>query len=85
MLINFFIYTFQVYVQKLPPQHITEWFPEVINGLMEMYMDFLQYNSHPLPTNTNELLINFATQEQWSVPQLVWTAIALRSNSIPIL
>ena len=82
---HIFFYTFQVYILKLPPQRVTPWNDELIDALMEMYMDSLQYNSNPIPTNVNQLLINFAVREQWTVAELVWTAIAIRLNSFPIL
>ena len=82
---HIFFYTFQVYILQLPPRRVTPWNEELIDTLMEMHMDNLQYNSNPVPTNINQLLINFALREQWTVAELVWTAIAIRLNSFPIL
>ena len=50
-----------------------------------MFLDYMQYNTNPLPSNLNEHLIHHAIHKSWTVPQLVWTAIALRTNAMPIL
>ena len=85
MLRHFIIYTYQIYILKLPANEITEWSPDVVNTLMEMYIDQLRYNSQPLPNDTNSRLIDYAIQQHWTVAQLVWTAIALRQNAMPVI
>ncbi len=83
--LHIFFYTFQVYALRLPAQQITQWTEDVIDSFMELYMDYVQHNSNPVPTNPLQLLINFAVREQWTVAELVWTAIAVKLNSFPIL
>ena len=82
---HIFLYTFQIWILKLPPNRVTTWNEEPIDTLMEIYMDYIQFKSNPIPHNVNLLLINFGCQEQWTMAQLVWTAIALRLNSFPVL
>ena len=85
MAIHIIIYAFEVYVLKLNANQITTWTPNIINSLMEIYMDKLQFNINPLPPNLYQILIDYAVDQMWTVPQLVWTAIAIHTNAMPIL
>ena len=78
-------YTYEVYVAKLPPRLITTWDPIAVNTWMEMYMDRLMYQIEPLPNDFNTIIIDHAIANFWTVEELVWTAIAVHTNGLPIL
>ena len=82
---HIFLYTFQIWILKLPPNQVTAWNEGPIDTFMEIYMDYVELKSNPIPRNINQMLIDFGCREQWTVAQLVWTAIALRLNAIPTL
>ena len=85
MVLHFINYAYEVYVAKLPTSMITTWTPEICNSFMEMYLDKLQYNINPLPSNFHQIIIAYAIDRGWTVAELVWTTIAVHTNAMPIL
>ena len=69
------------YQDSTPPN----WHPNVINAMVELYMDMIQFN-HCLQhqPKVNEILIETAIINQWTIRKLVWVAIATHYHAIPI-
>ena len=63
----------------------SEMHPDVVNKLMELYIDYLEgkidLRHHPL---VNFTLIEHAIQQHWTLKKLVWMAIAIHYDSLPM-
>ena len=78
-------FTYDVYIKKLPKESIPFWTPNQCHSMMEHFIDIMLLGQPVLPPNINSITIQLAIDNNWTVPELVWTAIALQTNTMPMM
>lgn len=80
-------YTFELFFLKLPvcQTNVKDWSVAQIDSLMNHYLECSRFGDSFLVDDINSIIIEHATQEGWSPSALVWTSIALRTNTTPIM
>ena len=85
MWIHIILYTYEVFILKVPGRQVTDWPLEAIDSWMNIFLDNYFDGINPVPLNLNSIIIQYAIDHNWTVNDLVWCSIAIRLNSLPIL
>ena len=78
-------YTYEVYIKKVANNEVSVWLPPQFDAVMNHYMDTIILQQPSLTDNINSLIIQKAIDETWTLAELVWTAIAIRTTTVPII
>ena len=78
-------FTYEVYIKKLPRDQIKPWTPNQSHSIMEHYLDMAMLGQPTLPADINSVIIQSAIDGNRTVAELVWTAIAIRITTMPLM